>query len=84
MKCFFGSAAPDAGTTATQMSDADLLANESVNAACPLATPWLMVHSDPCFLPDAARRHFEAAPSSAKQISGKAARLTCTTTTTRR
>ncbi len=45
------------------MSDADLLDYESISAARRLETPWLMVHSDQCFLPDAARRHFEAAPS---------------------
>jgi hypothetical protein len=51
------------------MSDADLLDYESISAARRLETPWLMVHSDQCFLPDAARRHFEAAPSKAKQMS---------------
>ncbi len=51
------------------MSDADLLAYESISAARRLTKPWLMVHSDQCFLPDAARRHFEAAPSPAKQVS---------------
>lgn len=51
------------------MSDADLLGYESISAAQRLTKPWLMVHSDQCFLPDAARRHFEAAPSQAKQVS---------------
>jgi uncharacterized protein len=43
------------------MSDADLLPYESMSAAERLKTPWLMVHSDQCFLPDAAKRQFEAA-----------------------
>ena len=42
------------------MSDADLLDYRSISAARRLETPWLMVHSDQCFLPDAARRRFEA------------------------
>jgi dienelactone hydrolase len=50
------------------MSDADLLAYESLSAAQRLQTPWLMVHSDQCMLPDAARRHFDAAPIQDKQL----------------
>ncbi|MEM7627076.1 MAG: dienelactone hydrolase family protein [Planctomycetota bacterium] len=46
------------------MSDADLLAFESISAADSLETPWLMIHGDQCFLPAAARRHMEAVPSS--------------------
>ncbi|MBC8137471.1 MAG: alpha/beta hydrolase [Fibrella sp.] len=43
------------------MSDAHLLRYESLSAAQRLDKPWLMVHSDNSFLPDAARRQFEAA-----------------------
>lgn len=50
------------------MSDTDLLAYESISAARRLNTPWLMVHSDQCFIPDAAKRHFEAAPTSDKRM----------------
>lgn len=45
------------------MSDADLLSYESLSAAARLETPWLMIHSDNCFLPPAAKRHFEAVPA---------------------
>jgi fermentation-respiration switch protein FrsA (DUF1100 family) len=51
------------------MSDADLLGYESISAAGRLTKPWLMVHSDQCFLPNAARRHFDAAPSATKELS---------------
>jgi fermentation-respiration switch protein FrsA (DUF1100 family) len=51
------------------MSDDDLLSFESISAARSLQTPWLMIHSDQSFLPDAARRHFEAAQSPGKQLS---------------
>lgn len=44
------------------MSDADLLAYDSIGAARGLTAPWLMIHGDYCFLPPAARRHFDAAP----------------------
>lgn len=44
------------------MSDADLLSFESISAARRLKTPWLMIHGDNCFLPDAARRSFDAVP----------------------
>jgi fermentation-respiration switch protein FrsA (DUF1100 family) len=40
------------------MSDADLLEYESASAAQRLDTPYLMIHSDHCFLPEAARRQF--------------------------
>jgi len=46
------------------MSDADLLEYESISAARDLKTPWLMVHGDNCFLPEAARRHMAAVPPS--------------------
>ncbi len=45
------------------MSDADLLAYESMTAARAITTPWLMIHGDACFLPTAARRHFDAVPA---------------------
>ena len=38
------------------MSDADLLKYESVSAAHRMNKPWLMVHSDGCMLPPAAKR----------------------------
>ncbi|MEO1643468.1 MAG: alpha/beta fold hydrolase [Pseudomonadota bacterium] len=44
------------------MSDADLLAYESISAAETLTTPWLMIHGDNIFLPSAARRHMAAVP----------------------
>jgi dienelactone hydrolase len=45
------------------MSDADLLAYDSISAASGLKAPWLMIHGDNCFLPGAARRHMAAVPS---------------------
>jgi pimeloyl-ACP methyl ester carboxylesterase len=39
------------------MSDADLLAYDSISVADRLRSPWLMIHGDNCFLPSAARRH---------------------------
>ncbi|HSF13254.1 MAG TPA: hypothetical protein VLA50_09820 [Erythrobacter sp.] len=50
------------------MSDADLLPYESISAARMLTKPYLLIHSDNSFLPDAARRHFEAMPSTAKKL----------------
>ncbi len=50
------------------MSDADLLAYESISAARAQTKPYLMIHSDASFLPDAARRHFDAMPSSRKEL----------------
>lgn len=44
------------------MSDAALLAYESITAASKMTTPWLMVHGENCFLPKAALRHMEAVP----------------------
>jgi hypothetical protein len=46
------------------MSDADLLAYDSIGAAENLTTPWLMIHGDNNFLPNAARRHMAAVPES--------------------
>jgi fermentation-respiration switch protein FrsA (DUF1100 family) len=51
------------------MSDAELLAYESLSAAERLETPYLMLHSDNSFLPDAARRHFDRVPARAKRLS---------------
>jgi uncharacterized protein len=50
------------------MSDADLLVYESISAARTLEKPYLMIHSDNSFLPDAARRQFEAMPSTRKTL----------------
>lgn len=50
------------------MSDADLLPYESISAARTLTKPYLMIHSDNSFLPDAAKRHFDAMPSTAKTL----------------
>lgn len=50
------------------MSDADLLAYESISAAREQRKPYLMIHSDQSFLPDAARRHFDAMPSASKTL----------------
>lgn len=51
------------------MSDADLITYESLSAAASLARPYLMIHSDGSFLPDAARRHFAAIPGTDKELS---------------
>ena len=48
------------------MSDADLLSYESISAAETLTAPWLMIHGDNCFLPNAARRHMAATPAATK------------------
>jgi len=45
-----------------RMSDAALLEFSSIETASKLDKPWLMVHGDNCFLPDAAKRHFAAVP----------------------
>lgn len=45
-----------------RMSDAALLEYSSIEAAQKLDKPWLMIHGDNCFLPDAAKRHFAAVP----------------------
>jgi uncharacterized protein len=50
------------------MSDADLLAYESISAARSQNKPYLMIHSDNSFLPDAAHRHFDAMPSVSKKL----------------
>lgn len=48
------------------MSDADLLNYDSISAAETLTAPWLMIHGDNCFLPNAARRHMAAVPETTK------------------
>lgn len=48
------------------MSDADLLSYDSIGAAKALTAPWLMIHGDYNFLPNAARRHMAAVPSTTK------------------
>jgi pimeloyl-ACP methyl ester carboxylesterase len=48
------------------MSDADLLAYNSIDAAKTLTVPWLMIHGDNCFLPSAARRHMAAVPKTTR------------------
>ncbi len=50
------------------MSDADLLTYESISAARQLTKPYPLIHSDNSFLPTAARRHFEAMPSTFKKL----------------
>lgn len=50
------------------MSDAELLRYESLTAASRINKPYLMIHSDNSFLPDAARRHFAAMPSTQKTL----------------
>jgi uncharacterized protein len=50
------------------MSDDDLLAFESLSAAERLRSPYLMIHSDNSFLPEAARRHFDAVPGTDKRL----------------
>lgn len=50
------------------MSDAAVLSYESISAAARLTKPLLMVHSDNCAVPDAARRHFSVVPTSEKQL----------------
>ena len=48
------------------MSDADLLSYDSIGAAQTLTAPWLMIHGDYNFLPNAARRHMAAVPATTK------------------
>jgi uncharacterized protein len=50
------------------MSDAELLRYESLSAAKRITKPYLMIHSNQSFLPDAARRHFDAMPSTQKTL----------------
>lgn len=50
------------------MSDVELLSYESISAAKRMHTPYLMIHSDNCMLPPAARRHFDAMPTQDKEL----------------
>ncbi|MEM0912958.1 MAG: alpha/beta hydrolase [Pseudomonadota bacterium] len=50
------------------MSDAALLTFESMSSAKKINKPYLMIHSDYSFLPDAAKRHFDAMPSDQKTL----------------
>jgi uncharacterized protein len=50
------------------MSDAAVLSYESISAAARLTTPLLMVHSDQCAVPAAARRQFAVVPSADKRL----------------
>jgi hypothetical protein len=50
------------------MSDADLLTFETATAAQNIKQPYLMIHSDNSFIPDAARRHFERVPGNDKKL----------------
>jgi hypothetical protein len=50
------------------MSDAAVLSYNSISAAARLTTPLLMVHSDQCALPDAARRQFAVVCTTDKQL----------------
>ena len=51
-----------------KMSDANLLEYESMSAAQKLTKPYLMIHSDNSFLPEAAKRQFEAVPAEKKKL----------------
>lgn len=51
-----------------KMSDAYLLEYESLSAAEKLTKPYLMIHSDNSFLPEAAKRQFEAVPAKEKKL----------------
>jgi len=50
------------------LSDAALFSYNSISAAARLTKPLLMVHSDQCAVPDAARRHFAVVPTADKQL----------------
>jgi uncharacterized protein len=50
------------------MSDAAVLSYDSISAAARLTTPLLMVHSDECAVPAAARRQFAVVPGADKQL----------------
>lgn len=50
------------------LSDAELYDFESLSAAQRLQIPYLMIHSDNSFLPEAARRHFDAVPGTNKRL----------------
>ena len=50
------------------MSDHALFSFDSLSAAADLTTPLLMVHSDQCAIPAAARRHFAVVPTPDKRL----------------
>ncbi len=51
-----------------KMSDALLFEYESLTAAQKLEKPYLMIHSDNSFLPEAAKRQFKAVPATKKKL----------------
>jgi uncharacterized protein len=55
------------------MSDAALLEFDTTEAAARLGQPYLMIHSDNSFLPDAARRLFAAVPAAGKELAWEGA-----------
>jgi hypothetical protein len=50
------------------MSDAAVCSYDSISAASRLTQPLLMVHTDQCAVPDAARRHFAVLPAASKRL----------------
>jgi ketosteroid isomerase-like protein/dienelactone hydrolase len=50
------------------MSDAAVFTYDSISAAARLTKPLLMIHSDLCAIPDAAKRHFAVVPTADKQL----------------
>jgi uncharacterized protein len=50
------------------MSDAALFSFDSLSAAARLTKPLLMVHSEQCAIPAAARRHFAVVPAPEKRL----------------
>jgi dienelactone hydrolase len=50
------------------MSDEAVLSYDSISAAARLNRPFLMIHSDQCAFPDAARRHFAVVPTADKRL----------------
>jgi hypothetical protein len=50
------------------MSDAAVLSYESLSAAARLTKRLLIIHSDECAQPDAARRHYAVVPAADKRL----------------
>jgi fermentation-respiration switch protein FrsA (DUF1100 family) len=50
------------------LSDAAVFSYDSISAAARLSKPYLMIHSDQCAVPEAARRHFAVVPTANKQL----------------
>jgi len=50
------------------MSDAALFTYDGLVYASRLTKPYLMIHSDQCAVPSAARRHFAVSPAQYKQV----------------